>query len=138
MRAMVRVTIHGVNNSAFAEYLRAISGDDTGRQIAQKTGNSESAISRWKAGTHVPDPKQAVNVARAYGKNPIEALIAAGYLTHDEASLPVTRPAALQLQDFSDLELAREMVRRAATEPGQHQLLEQPLDQDHPAMRPDD
>ncbi|MBM7504220.1 helix-turn-helix domain-containing protein [Agromyces aurantiacus] len=96
---------------SWAEYVRAVAGRDSGREVALKTGSSESAISRWKSGYSVPDPRQVVTIARAYNRNPVEALIAAGYLTADEASIPMTQPS---LRDFSDLELAREMLRRAA------------------------
>ena len=122
----------------WADYLQAITGTDTGRQIAQKTGNSESTISRWKSGAYLPEPRQAVIVARAYARNPIEALIGTGYLTENEAALPATRPRALELRDFTDLELAQEMVRRVESgEPG-HELLDQPLDENHPALRNDE
>lgn len=124
-----------VTDTTWADYVRAISDGDTGKTFAAKTGQSESAVSRWKSGASTPDPRQVVIVARAYARNPIEALIAAGFLTRTEADLPVATPRALQLRDYSDFELATEMLRRVDSgEPG-HELLDQPLDSDHPAVR---
>ncbi len=123
---------------SWAEYVKAVVGDDSGRRTARLVGQSESAVSRWKSGAFIPDPRQAVTFARAYKRNPIEALIAAGYLTEEEAALPLESPPALQLHEFSDIELARELVRRADDPEEQHELLGRELTDDNPVMRPDD
>ena len=117
----------------WADYVRAITAGDNGKTVAEKTGHSPSAVSRWKSGALVPDPRQVVTIARAYSRSPLEALIAAGYLTEDEAGIRVEQPRDLALRDFSALDLAREMVRRAG-QPGA-EMLDQPLDDDHPAMQ---
>jgi hypothetical protein len=127
-----------VNDVSWAEYVRAVTGADSGRAVAQMIGQSESAISRWKNGTVVPEPRQAVAFARAYERNPLEALIAAGYLSDEEAAQPLDPPRTLHLRDFTDLELATEMVRRVDTDPREHDVLTRPLDNEHPAIRPDD
>ena len=124
-------TMWRVTYPTWSDYLQAIAGDDTGRQIAQKTGNSESTVSRWRSGAYLPEPRQAVAVARIYARNPIEALIAAGYLTEDEAGISVETPRALQLRAFTDIELAREIVRRSDT----GGILDEPLGPDHPALQ---
>lgn len=127
-----------MNEVTWADYVKAVSGDDSGRTVAALIGQSESAISRWKNGTVVPEPRQAVAFARAYKRNPLEALVAAGYLSTEEAGQPVDPPRTLHLRDFSDLELAQEMVRRVDTEPRDHDVLTRPLDDGHPALRPDE
>lgn len=117
----------------WGEYLRAISDNAAGRSIAATTGIGEATISRWLSGGTDPAPRQVVTVARAYQLNPLDALVVAGYLTEEEAQRPAAVPRALQLRAFSDLELAREAVRRI--EAGGSELLESPLDGAHPAMR---
>jgi hypothetical protein len=80
-------------------------------------------------------PRQVVTVAREYGANPLEALVAAGYLTAEEVASPPETPRALQLREFTELELSIEMMRRVAARNEESSLLEAPLDADHPAMQ---
>lgn len=117
----------------FADYFRVIAGRDNGRTIAQKTGLGEASISRWMQGKTDPHPRQVVAIARAYGHSPLDALIAAGYLNEEEVQVARQQPRPFAIRDFSDLELAQEMVRRV--EEGGHGMLEEPLDADHPAMQ---
>ncbi len=118
----------------WSEYVRAIAGEDTGKTIALRSGIAESTISRWLSG-QVPArvPRAVVQLARAYNSSPLQALVAAGYLDASELDLAVETPRRLQLRDFTELELAEEMVRRIAD--GGSPVLEAPLDEDHPAMK---
>lgn len=121
------------NTLNWARYLRAITGTDTGARISQRTGIAESTISRWLSGS-IPArvPRQVVTLAHEYEANAAEALVAAGYL--DESDLVMAEPPrGLQLAHFTDMELAEEMVRRVAA--GRSEVLEAPLDENHPAMR---
>lgn len=127
-----------MNEVTWAEYVLAVSGSDSGRVVAAKVGQSESAVSRWKNGTVVPFPREAVAFARAYDRVPVEALIAAGYLTEEEAGLTLDPPREIKLRDYTDLELARETLRRVEANPQDHDILTQPLDDEHPAMRDSD
>lgn len=101
-----------------------------GARIAERTGIPESTISRWLSEKAEPRPRQVVTVTRAYGANPIEGLIAAGYLTEDEIEAP--QPRRLQIRDFTDIELAEETLRRIRE--GNAPVLEAPYDENHPAM----
>lgn len=114
-------------------YLRTITDGATGAKIAQRTGITASTISRWLTGEVEPRPRQVVEVARAYGVHPIPALIAANYLSEEDVDLSEVTPRLLQLRDFTDLEIAQEMVRRVAEGPSA--ILEAPLDENHPAMQ---
>lgn len=120
------------------EYVNAAAGDARGADIAAKASVSESTVSRWRSGQVRPDPDQVERFARAYELDPREALRIAGYFAADdmeglaEAHRRDGLPRALQLRDFTDLELAQEMVRRIAA--GESPVLEEPLDQNHPAM----
>lgn len=135
MYAMFGIKLRGMTKAhAWAEYLRAITAGATGRQIAQATGIGEATISRWLKGTTDPAPRQVVTVARAYDIPPLDALIATGYLSEEEANRQGGTPRTLQLREFTDHELALEMLRRV-DDGKAHPELEDPLDGDHPAMQ---
>jgi transcriptional regulator with XRE-family HTH domain len=100
--------------SEWVLFLREVSGRASGRQISRETGVPEATISRWLSGTTAPQPRQATTVARTYDASAISALIAAGHLTQDDVDIDVAAPRWIQLRDFSSLELAEELQRRAA------------------------
>lgn len=114
-------------------YLRIITDGAPGVEIAKHAGVPNSTLSRWLDGSAHPRPKQVVKVARAYKVDPLQALIAAGYLEPGEVDMAAIAPRKLQLREFTELELAEEMVRRIAE--GESQIIEAPLDGDHPAMK---
>ncbi len=114
-------------------YLRIITDGAPGVEIAKRAAVPNSTVSRWLDGSAHPRPKQVVKIARAYEVDPLQALIAAGYLEPGEVDLAAITPRKLQLREFSELEIAEEMVRRIAE--GESQIIEAPLDANHPAMR---
>jgi transcriptional regulator with XRE-family HTH domain len=132
---MSSLMLTGVNNATWADYVRAVMGRESGRSLAARLGQSESAISRWKNGAVVPGAREAVAFARAYDRDPVEALIAADYLTAEDVGRPVEVHRTLQLMDYTDLELAEEMLHRVSTQPREHELLTSELDEEHPAMQ---
>lgn len=127
-RAWFRSTVFAVTKTSWGTYVQALS--DSQAEIAERAGVSQPSVSRWLNGG-VPSVELVIKLARSYGMSPVSALVAAGYLEPDEITNPGTRPRAIQLHEFSDLELARETVRRI--EEGSR-MLEQPLDADHPVM----
>ena len=72
-------------NEIWADYMRRIAAGDTQSEITARTGIEQSSISRWYQGRNTPRAEFAVAFARAYRRNPVEALIVAGYLKQDEA-----------------------------------------------------
>lgn len=92
-------------------YLASIRGDDLDKDVAQKAGVSASTLSRWLSGLQFPSPQQVIALARSYRESPLDALVAAGHLTASELSAYGT-PRSLAIRDFSDVELAREILRR--------------------------
>lgn len=85
-------------------------GTADGATIAEAAGVSEPQVSRWRRGTNRPDADKVVRFARYFGKPALEALVAAGYITADDAHKTVTveRPVS----EFSDDELIEEVRRR--------------------------
>ncbi len=93
-------------------YLRSITDDAPGATIARKLGVSDSKVSYWKRGERPPTISEAIAVSRAYGRPPLEGLVAAGYLEADEVpDHVVVQPAVLG--SFTDAQLADELLRRA-------------------------
>jgi hypothetical protein len=110
----------------WAEFVRAVVGDESGKATSLRIGQSESAVSRWKTGQVIPMPREAVAFARAYGRNPLEALVAAEYLSEEEVAEPIEVHRTLQLRDFTDLELVQETLRRVSSRE-EHELLTRDL-----------
>jgi len=64
----------------WAKYVNDAIHDHIPAEAARRSNLSRSTITRWMAGS-TPDPKDVIRFARAYGRSPGSALVAAGYLT---------------------------------------------------------
>ncbi|QYC54604.1 transcriptional regulator [Gordonia phage Agueybana] len=91
-------------------YFKRVAGTETGRVIAEAAQVSEPQVSRWKTGKNRPDAEALITFARHFGRPPVEAIVAAGYLNADEvgAVVDVTRP----IGDLGNNELLKEVQRR--------------------------
>jgi transcriptional regulator with XRE-family HTH domain len=69
----------------WAYVTRTAGMEATQKDIAERAEMEQSSLSRWKLGKNPPDAENVVRFARAYGKPPVGALIAAGYLEPHEA-----------------------------------------------------
>jgi transcriptional regulator with XRE-family HTH domain len=84
-------------------------------QTAELTDLPQATISRWlREQTGVPRAESVVAFARALGQNPVEALVAAGYLTVDEAGAATV--VRTPLRDYAVGELLDELRRRTAAD----------------------
>lgn len=96
----------------WSEYLQRNTAGLSKAELARKLGQNDATVGRWLNGTTPrPDADTIVTVARKLGLSPVFALIATGYITADDLNDP-TPPRAYRLDDFTDLELAQEIVRR--------------------------
>lgn len=100
-------------------YLRAITDGELNVRIAERTGVAATTIKRWFSGESNPHPLQVVAVARAYGHDPLRALIIAGHLAENDAPTTSALPRRLQLAEFTKLEIAEELLRRARARAGE-------------------
>lgn len=96
------------------KYLSELMGEDTATNAAKKTGISASNFTRWKQGANA-DPEFVVKVARAYHANVLEALVAAEFITEEEAgtndSAQQRRQVAQELEKrLNDVYEAQKMV----------------------------
>lgn len=73
-----------VTEAAWWRYVATVTGNAAQKDIAGATGIDQSSISRWQRGTITPRAEAVVALARAYGRSPVEALVAAGYLSSGE------------------------------------------------------
>lgn len=73
-----------VAEATWWRYVVTVTGNAAQKDIAAATGIDQSSISRWQRGTNTPRADAVVALARAYGRSPVEALVAAGYLSSSE------------------------------------------------------
>ena len=99
------------------QYVEHIALDETQERIARRIDVSTPTVSRWK--TSSPKPETAAAFARAYGRPVVEAFIAAGFLTADDAKAQVT---INRYEDPSDDQLLALISRRLRgdREAGEH------------------
>lgn len=114
---MTNTALHDDCNAAsvttgWLGYLRTLAGEAASQTaISERTGVDLSTVNRWFMRRQPPSARTVVQVAHAYEVNPIEALIAAGYLDRGDLDLP---PApAVSPRDFSLDDLMFEISRRA-------------------------
>lgn len=89
--------------------MERISAGISQEAIGEKVGMSQSAVGRWKMSS--PKPEGVAAFARAFNRPVLEAFVAAGFLTDEDARLTQV-PADLTAVE-SDL-LLEEIRRRLA------------------------
>jgi transcriptional regulator with XRE-family HTH domain len=91
------------NTGIWPAYIEKVSGTTSRRDIARASGVSPSAISRWFTGDTQPtDAGNVAAIAIAYGRNPVEAFVAAGLLDLHDAAKGLTRSEVRLLESLSD------------------------------------
>lgn len=95
--------------------MAAATHPDNDKTIAEKIGVSPSTIGRWRSGDVDPKPRQVVGLARAYGKAPLSALIAAGYLAPEDLEGDMVVSLASDLDEVSTSQLLEELSDRVET-----------------------
>lgn len=99
------------------EYVARHSRNAHQEDIAYAVGVDQSTvqrwldIERWNTGKR-PMPDQVVKFAKAYGRRPVEAFIAAGFLGPDDISGPIQ--IAVSMDDVSDQDLMKGLADRLA------------------------
>lgn len=95
----------------WAEYVRRVSAGLTQTQIAEKSGVAQTNVGRWLRGDPgQPKADSVVAFARAFKQPPVEALIAAGYLSIEEGA--PGKGARTNLSQYSSDELIAELRSR--------------------------
>jgi len=89
-------------------YVQDVTHHAQGIDIAARAGIDNSHVTRWKKGQN-PGGHFVVKFARAYERNVLEALVAAEYITEEEAALHEVR---IGLDEFNTLQLIDEVRER--------------------------
>jgi transcriptional regulator with XRE-family HTH domain len=110
-------------NASWWRYVMTVSDNAAQKDIASATDIDQSSISRWQRGTTKPRAEAVVAFARAYGRSPVEALVAAGYLSSDEVGVVELTTLTGDLTGASIDSLLSEIRRRVvAADPEGQQL----------------
>jgi transcriptional regulator with XRE-family HTH domain len=96
-------------------YVMTVTGNAAQKDIASAAGIDQSSISRWQGGTITPRAEAVVALARAYGRSPVEALVAAGYLSSSEVGVVELTTLTGDLSGASIDSLLNELRRRLLT-----------------------
>jgi transcriptional regulator with XRE-family HTH domain len=97
-----------------------VSGNAAQKEIATATGIDQSSISRWQRGTNTPSAEAVVALARVYGRSPVEALVAAGYLSSSELGVVELTTLTGDLSGVSIDSLLGEVRRRVLAADSEH------------------
>lgn len=89
---------------------RIAPADWTERSVARDTGNDNKSVGRWMD-LDQPRAEFILDLARAYNGDPIEGLVAAGFLAPRDVEESAVERA---LRIATDIQLAQEMYRRVA------------------------
>lgn len=90
------------------EYVRRLSRGDNQVAIEATTSIDQGTVSRWLNGKTTPSPAQAAKFAQAYDGNVLEAFVAAGFLTAEEAGRPPAAPQGFAAMVDADPDLSSE------------------------------
>jgi hypothetical protein len=97
--------------SDWSSYVNALTQGESQDAVGAKVGVAGSTISRWrKTGSKPGQPAEVAAFALAYQRNVLEAFVAAGFLTPEEAGTPPG--PAMDLSLIPSAALARELTRR--------------------------
>ncbi|MDX1890230.1 helix-turn-helix transcriptional regulator [Mycolicibacterium sp. 050158] len=98
--------------STWWQYVLTVTGGAAQKDIAATTGIDQSSISRWQRGNSRPRAEAAVAFARGYRRSPVEALVAAGFLTMGEIGVVDLTTVTGDLAGVSVDSLLGELRRR--------------------------
>lgn len=100
-------------------------GTRSAAEFARIAGVTDGQLSKWRNGTGGVRAETVVAVARTLGDSPLHALVEVGYLEPEDIDR-FELPRQFALDDFTDLELSAEIVRRV--ELGSSPQLDEPLE----------
>lgn len=108
---MLRYYNRQVPDSRWWQYVQAVTGGAGGSEIAKRIGIDPSHLTRWKNG-QIPAPPFVYKFAQTYNRNPLEAYVAAEFLTEDDVELREVRIGAEELTNDQLLEEIRRRLAR--------------------------
>jgi transcriptional regulator with XRE-family HTH domain len=107
----------------WANYLNRVKGDRSQAELARLIGVTDGQLSKWRNATIRVKVETIIAVARKLGDSPLHALVEVGYLDPDDiGQFKVSKPYALD--EYTDLELSTEILRRVQAGSATPQLTE--------------
>ena len=94
---------------AWWEYVTEIAGTENQSEIARRVGLAQPSVNRWR--TSIPKSENVISFAKAFGRPPLEALLAAGLVSDEDVDLTLI-PARATLSDVPTDDLLAEIRRR--------------------------
>lgn len=107
----------------WAEYLNRRRGNRSPAEFARLAGVTEGQLSKWRSANGGVKPETVIAIARTLGDSPLHALVEVGYLQPHEVER-FREPREFALDEFTDLELSSEIVRRVKAGAATAQLTE--------------
>lgn len=101
-----------VTEATWWKYVATVTGNAAQKDVAAATGIDQSSISRWQRGANTPRAEAVITLARTYGRSPVEALVAAGYLSSGELGVAELTTLTGDLSGASIDSLLAEIRRR--------------------------
>ncbi|BDZ52353.1 hypothetical protein GCM10025867_51610 (plasmid) [Frondihabitans sucicola] len=99
-----------LGNLGWVEYLESLGASQS--VIARDVGVSPGTVSRWMSGKLSPTLPLVIATAKAYKRSIPQAIVAAGFVTAEEARMPPVLPRALQLASVPTAVIMQELLRR--------------------------
>lgn len=104
MRAYMAVRFCLVSESnLWQAYVVRIVGDDTQTRASERTKIGQPTIGRWINGQNIPtEAAKVAAFAQGYERNVLEAFVAAGMLTEEQAGKALPALSVMLLRSLSD------------------------------------
>ncbi|MBU3749663.1 MAG: helix-turn-helix transcriptional regulator [Mycobacterium sp.] len=96
----------------WGEYVKRVTPGKTQSEIAALAGIDQTGVSRWLNGLSTPRVDSVIRFARNLNRPPLEALVAAGYITREEAGIPPG--LQISVRELPTDELLAEIRRRVS------------------------
>ena len=120
----------------WSRYVHALTRGEPQDAVGRKAGVNGSTVHRWRNGSRPGRPAEVAALAVAYGGNVLEAFVAAGYLTAEQAGVPPKAPPDWDTVSNEELleQVAARLDRDAASRSGSGQSVSAPTGNSSVAM----
>lgn len=105
---------NSTNYTRWYEYVLKVTDGMTAKEVADRAGFDQSAMTRWKQGAKA-DPKFVVQFARAFGQNVLLALAHAELISDTEADLHEVK---VGIREITTQQLLEELALRIDSKHG--------------------
>lgn len=115
-------------SSVWRLYVKSLTQGQTQSEIATQSDLAQTTVSRWLSGSYAPtEAAKVAAFARGYGRNVLEAFVAAGMLTEREAVGGLTDESRLLLKRVTRAARAEDQSVVAPTvEVAEEELYDEP------------